>query len=371
MPVVVAEAIGERATVPPRPDAPPAPPAPPVPAPPAAPAPAAPVPPAPATPAPAIPAPAGGDASGPDGPPTVPLEPVAEDPTPTLVDRPVAEADDETPGRLFVVGDVHGHRAELVAALREQGLVNGPDGAERWSGGRSRVWFLGDFTDRGPDGIGVIELVSSLGPQAGAVGGQARALLGNHELLLLGAKRFGDTPVHSSAGTASFLAAWRLNGGQQSDLEQLTDEHMAWMMSLPALTVEDDYLLVHSDTTAYLEYGSTADEVHDSLRKVLHQGDAEAYWECFRRLTKRFAFRGESGPQAVHEMLDAFGGSRIVHGHSPIPYLTGAVDAEEGHASEYVTGPHVYAGGLVVAMDGGVTMDGPMLVRSLPVEPAE
>jgi hypothetical protein len=53
---------------------------------------------------------------------------------------------------LYVVGDVHGHLDELQAALRDQGLID-EDG--HWSGGAARLWFLGDFTDRGPDGIGV------------------------------------------------------------------------------------------------------------------------------------------------------------------------------------------------------------------------
>ncbi|HSA52175.1 MAG TPA: metallophosphoesterase, partial [Yinghuangia sp.] len=52
---------------------------------------------------------------------------------------------------LYVVGDVHGHLDELEAALQEQGLI---DDEGRWTGGASRLWFLGDFTDRGPDGIG-------------------------------------------------------------------------------------------------------------------------------------------------------------------------------------------------------------------------
>lgn len=292
-----------------------------------------------------------------------------EEVPPTLPDHTVPStvpvADDSVePGPLFVVGDVHGHREALVAALQQQDLI---DAEEQWCGGRSRVWFLGDFTDRGPDGIGVIRLVDGLGAQAGASGGQARALLGNHELLLLGAHRFGDTPVNSAGGTASFLAAWRLNGGQQSDMDQLTDEHLNWITNLPALAVEDDYLLLHSDTTAYLEYGASVEEVHDQLRTVLHQGDAEQYWECFRRLTKRFGFRGDDGPDVCRRMLDAFGGSTVVHGHSPIPYLTGAVDNDEGDPGAEVTGPHVYADSLAVAMDGGVTMNGPMLVRRLPL----
>ncbi len=41
---------------------------------------------------------------------------------------------------LHVLADVHGHRAELAQALRDEGLV---DEAGAWSGGGARLWFLG------------------------------------------------------------------------------------------------------------------------------------------------------------------------------------------------------------------------------------
>ena len=268
------------------------------------------------------------------------------------------------PGPLYVVGDVHGYLDELKAALRERGLI---DAEGHWSAGQSRLWFLGDFTDRGPDGVGVIDLVMQLSAEAAAAGGYAKALMGNHELLLIGAKRFDDTPVNSAAGTASFLAAWRLNGGQPTDMERLQDHHIAWMSRLDAIALEDNHLLLHSDTTAYLEYGSSIEEVNDAVTGVLQRSDADECWELFRKFTKRFAFRGESGATAARELLDAYGGGRVVHGHSPIPYLLGEVDEENEGGAPVVTGPHLYAEDLALAMDGGVTMEGRLLVAQLPL----
>jgi hypothetical protein len=283
------------------------------------------------------------------------------------VPRPAPAPAASGPGPLYVVGDVHGYLDELLRALRAEGLV---DAEGHWSAGNARLWFLGDFTDRGPDGVGVIELVMQLSAEAAAAGGYARALMGNHELLLLGAHRFGDTPVNSSAGTASFLAAWRLNGGQTSDMDRLKDHHIAWMSRLDAAALTDGHLLVHSDTTAYLEYGTTIDAVNDAVTGVLQRGDADECWELFRKLTKRFAFRGDAGALAVRELLDAYGGHRVVHGHSPIPYLLGDASGDfHGEVEEraaQVTGPHVYADDLAIAMDGGVTMEGRLLVARLP-----
>ncbi|MEU1022463.1 metallophosphoesterase [Streptomyces sp. NPDC005904] len=269
-------------------------------------------------------------------------------------------------GPLFVVGDVHGYLDELLAALQEQGLI---DAEGNWAAGNARLWFLGDFTDRGPDGIGVIDLVMRLSAEAAAAGGYCKALMGNHELLLLGAKRFGDTPVNSGAGTATFQAAWLLNGGQKTDMERLEDHHLQWMARLDAMEEADGHLLVHSDTTAYLDYGDSIEAVNDTIRETLTRNDADECWDLFRKFTKRFAFRDESGPAAVRELLDMYGGTRIVHGHSPIPYLLGDVGSEDESdgGGPVIEGPHVYADGLAIAMDGGVTMAGKLLVCQLPL----
>ncbi|MEU6684267.1 metallophosphoesterase [Streptomyces sp. NPDC046832] len=270
-------------------------------------------------------------------------------------------------GPLYVVGDVHGYLDQLVSALQEKGLL---DAAGNWCAGTARLWFLGDFTDRGPDGIGVIDLVMRLSAEAAAAGGYCKALMGNHELLLLGAKRFGDTPVNSGAGTATFQAAWLLNGGQKTDMDRLQDHHLQWMSRLDAVEEVDGHLLVHSDTTAYLDYGRSIEEVNDTVRETITRNDADEVWDLFRKFTKRFSFRDEGGADAVRSLLDTYGGTRIVHGHSPIPYLLGEVGSEEDEESRdpVIEGPHVYADGLAIAMDGGVTMAGKLLVQQLPLE---
>ncbi|MFC4495524.1 metallophosphoesterase [Streptomyces ovatisporus] len=286
------------------------------------------------------------------------------EPEPTLVDVPAHSTTNEGDGSLFVVGDVHGYLDELREALRSAGII---DAQDDWIAGDSRLWFLGDFTDRGPDGIGVIDLVMDLSAQAAAAGGYCKALMGNHELLLIGAKRFGDTPVNSSAGTASFQAAWLLNGGQRSDMERLQDHHVQWMSRLDAMALADGHLLLHSDATCYLDYGRTIDAVNDAVTVALQRNDADETWDMFRKFTKRFAFRDGTGPENARGLLSVFGGTRIVHGHSPIPYLLGDVGSEDEEAAPDVTGPHIYADGLALAMDGGVTMAGKLLVTQLPL----
>ncbi|WP_344028941.1 metallophosphoesterase [Streptomyces luteireticuli] len=307
--------------------------------------------------------------------PVIERQPYAADPhdvptvelTPITVPQAQPQPLPSGPGPLYVVGDVHGYLDELYAALAAEGIV---DANGHWAAGNTRLWFLGDFTDRGPDGVGVIDLVMRLSAEAAAAGGYCKALMGNHELLLIGAKRFGDTPVSSGAGTASFQAAWLLNGGQRTDMERLEDHHLQWMSRLDAMAEEDGHLLVHSDTTAYLDYGDSIEAVNDAVTEALQRNDPDECWELFRKFTKRFAFRDEAGGMAARELLETYGGSRVVHGHSPIPYLLGEVPGEEADGEEsapVVDGPHLYADGLALAMDGGVTMAGKLLVVQLPL----
>ncbi len=261
----------------------------------------------------------------------------------------------------YVVGDVHGHRAELVEQLRARGLV---DESEDWAGGAARVWFLGDFVDRGPDGIGAVDLVMRLQRQAPEAGGSVQTLLGNHEILLLGMYHFGDTDVPSDFGPRSFARSWEINGGQQADQERLTEEHVEWLSTRPLVAHAADHLLLHSDTLEYLDWGDDAEEINAGVHEVLAGDDIEEWWEVWRRMTTRYAFRGPNGAEVAGAMLSLLGGSRIVHGHSVIADQLGI------HPSQ-IEEPYLYAGGTVLGVDGGLFAGGPCLVVPLPWEPTE
>ncbi len=149
---------------------------------------------------------------------------------------------------MIAVGDVHG-RADLLERLLEYVYVRFP---------RSRIVFLGDIIDRGPNSRQAMDLVEhELKRQP------ASALIqGNHEELLL---RFVDQ------GTA-FSRGWRHNGGDatvssyglhgyeyedddgysrfRDDLaHRLAEEHAAhisiFRKALPCLQT-DDYFFVHA-----------------------------------------------------------------------------------------------------------------------------
>ena len=125
-------------------------------------------------------------------------------------------------GSLYVVSDIHGYRDDLERALDKAGIT-----------GDDELWILGDLMDRGPDGIGAMDLAMSLQRQAPD---NVHVLMGNHEILALGRYRFPHT---------SFARSWRANGGKRQDQAGLTDEHVAWLAALPLMGLAGDFLLLH------------------------------------------------------------------------------------------------------------------------------
>lgn len=241
----------------------------------------------------------------------------------------------------FVVGDVHGHRDALVRLLRDAGLV---DAHERWSGADARLWLLGDLVDRGPDGVGAIELVMRLEQEAA---GSVRCLLGNHDALILAVARYGDDAVDVTGLT--FRAVWMMNGGSVVDLERLEPRHLAWIEQLPAVARDGEWLLVHADTDAYLRYGSTPAEVNEAAREALKGRSPAALGQLLDVLSGRGAF---SDPVRLDNVLATLGGSRVVHGHTPIASTVNRDPTE-------ITAPLVYARGRAVNVDHCLFAGGP------------
>jgi len=248
---------------------------------------------------------------------------------------------------VFVVGDVHGHRDVLVELLCGEGLV---DGSGRWTGRDARVWLVGDLVDRGPDGIGAIGFVRGLEDESG---GAARCLLGNHEALLVAVHRFSAD--ETTVPGLTFHDLWKLNGGVDRDLRELTDEDVAWLARRPPLARDGDWLILHADTPAYLELGGTVDRVADATGAALTHGSADDVDRLLEIVSDRMRL---DDPAAVDALLGAYGGSRIVHGHTPIA-------AVRGVEPRVVTGPLVYAGGRVTNVDHCLFAGGPGFVTRL------
>jgi hypothetical protein len=72
-----------------------------------------------------------------------------------------------------IIGDIHGHAKELKALLETMGYQN-QDGCYHHPD--RQAIFLGDFIDRGPDQMGVLNIVMTMVEH-----GAARSVMGNHE----------------------------------------------------------------------------------------------------------------------------------------------------------------------------------------------
>jgi hypothetical protein len=259
---------------------------------------------------------------------------------------------------LYVVGDVHGHLSALRRLLQHAALV---DGRNRWTGGDSILVVLGDMVDRGEDGIGVLNLLMDLQREAVHSAGQVNVLLGNHEVQLLAARRFGDTLRHDSQN--SFRGDWHRFGGLLGDLDRVEPAHEAWLERLPTMLRVGDDLLVHADATFYPKYGRTIEEVNTAVAAVLRCDDPGQWDLLLQHMVGKRAFQGDAGAEFLTCILDRFGGRRLIHAHSPIARVTDVPPQD-------VTSAYVYHNGRCVNVDHGLYFGGPgFIFRARQPEP--
>ncbi|MDQ2688624.1 MAG: serine/threonine protein phosphatase, partial [Armatimonadota bacterium] len=183
---------------------------------------------------------------------------------------------------VYVIGDVHGQIETLTRLLQSAGLV-GDDLA--WTGGKATLWFVGDYVDRGPDGIGVIDLLMRLEAEAKSAGGGVQALLGNHDVMFLAADRFRNQ--RPPGADVSLLDIWERNGGKYADLDRLSKRHIAWLRRLPVQARVQGHLLQHADSTFYAECGRGVADVNRTVSRVLQGGDISAWATLIVKFVRR------------------------------------------------------------------------------------
>ncbi len=253
-----------------------------------------------------------------------------------------------------IIGDIHGQYDKLVALLRDSQLI---DEDLAWSGGDTQLWFTGDFLDRGPDGVMVVDLVMRLQREAAVVGGEVCSLLGNHEVLFLGAYQFGKQHVGSM-----FALGWLRNGGIMKDLEYVTAEQIAWLKDLPAMALVQDRLLVHADATFYTEYGSSIETVNQTISALLYSDDTGEWHQLLDSFSERMTFYDmrHDGSHNAESFLKKFGGRQIIHGHTPIHYM------DLDLTPDTIRQPLSYARNRCLNLDGGMYLGGNGFVYTLP-----
>lgn len=137
-----------------------------------------------------------------------------------------------------IIGDIHGHAAELHALLEKLGYAH-RDGA--WRHPERQAIFLGDFIDRGPGCMQVIETVRAM-VEAGA----AQAVMGNHEFNALAY----HTPHPEKPGEYLRPRSAKNTTQHQATLDQLEgqppDSMLAWFYTLPLWLDLGELRIVHA-----------------------------------------------------------------------------------------------------------------------------
>jgi len=165
-------------------------------------------------------------------------------------------------GSLAIIGDVHGEIDALRALLQHLGVDT-----EATSSPRTLV-FVGDFVDRGPDSVAVVELISRLIDRGIAV-----AVLGNHELNLL-------RQQHKSGNEWFWPAASEAQGElpQRRANEAERAAALALFASLPLVLERSDLQIVHACATALSslpEDGPVVDRCAENEARIRKQFSTE------------------------------------------------------------------------------------------------
>ncbi|MEM7130176.1 MAG: metallophosphoesterase family protein [Chloroflexota bacterium] len=264
---------------------------------------------------------------------------------------------------IYIIGDIHGCYTTLVEILQEAELVNQE---LSWIGEEAVLCFMGDYVDRGPQGIDCIDLIMKLQDEAEDAGGAVIALVGNHEVLLMASNLFGVTPSPDDEDSEivdlgnTFVRSWIRNGGVWSDLEQLTERHVEWLKNLPAVVLIDDHLLIHADAMLYSTYGDSIEEINESFYEMFNGSSQRIWMRLLNEFSERYAFYSETpeGKERVVELLERLGGRDLFHGHTPIAHVL-------EQTPETIVEPLIYADDLCINLDGGICHGGPGFIYQL------
>lgn len=202
----------------------------------------------------------------------------------------------------YAVGDIQGCCTEFRKLLERM----------RFDPAADELWLVGDLVNRGPDSLGVLRLVKSLGSAAITV-------LGNHDLHLLAVAE-GVAELQRSDTLHEVLSA------------PDRDELLAWLRSQRLMHVKGDWVLVHAGLLpqwSVAQAQQLAHEVENALRgKHYHDfflrmyGNQPSHWQ-----------NDLSGHKRLRVITNAFTRMRIctVQGEMEFKFKGEEKDIPEGY----------------------------------------
>lgn len=149
------------------------------------------------------------------------------------------------PQPLYVIPDIHGHKAKLEGALA---LIKAEAGQD------ARIVFLGDLVDRGPDSCGVIQAVID----GQAAGRDWTVLRGNHDQMFLDYLSLTGSPVtpelevwFTHRGGAETLASYGIDVADglpdfTTQPNPVPQAHLEFLAAMPLWHETDDLIIAHA-----------------------------------------------------------------------------------------------------------------------------
>lgn len=128
--------------------------------------------------------------------------------------------------RIFAIGDTHGCLKTLNALLDKISFTTNDE-----------LIFLGDYVDRGPDSLGVLNKLALLKLN----GYQVIMLRGNHEQMLMDNAFFETEKGQQGLGDQQLLDSFGI-----TSLRQMPSEYLDFVATLPYYHLSGDYILVHA-----------------------------------------------------------------------------------------------------------------------------
>ncbi|MDE5611487.1 MAG: metallophosphoesterase [Odoribacter sp.] len=269
--------------------------------------------------------------------------------------------------KLMVISDPHGDLDCFVSILRAGGVM---DENYHWSFGRNQLVVIGDVFDRGKDVLPIFWLIYKLELEAEEAGGCLSFLLGNHEeMVLRGDCRYTKDKYKRLADTLclAYQQLWRENS-----------ELGGWLRTRNLIQIIGDNLFVHAGLSSDLL--QRVDSVEE-MNKVLGENLSLSREERMEvSPLSAFVFNTKVGPlwyrgmvrsadqyfpvepQEVTALLEKFGVSRIIVGHTIFDDITTFyrrrviavnVDNEENREKDRGRGIVIENGGISVLYDSG------------------
>lgn len=158
----------------------------------------------------------------------------------------------------WVIPDIHGYSKTLEALIEDQIKPSRND----------KIYFLGDYIDRGPDARGVIDYIISLKEDEYNI----RTLRGNHEDYLL--RTFDNETIQKNIIGITYRnklkKEWFKFGGREtlrsfqvSDVHEIPEKYIAWMRELEYFIALQGFILVHAGMNFSIE--DPFDDKHSML----------------------------------------------------------------------------------------------------------